>query len=264
MRKLLIILLTLFSALSLQAREKKILSFYNDNYIVTGYSPLQHCWDIKFQISLKVYPLTLSENWEGFFAYTQTATWDAYQWSSPFHDIIFSPGVYFRGDYGKNIVTLGLEHQSNGRPYAGTPMRNSETDIDDFSRGMNYVKVDWEHVINNRMQTRLSLRGGMACGIGNYKRYNCQWAQDLYMYYLGYISAEYIYDDGRWNFRLALSPLFCKWIANATLEAGWRPKDNWPSLFVQAHYGFDETLADCYPGSSPRMHIRAGLKLNIK
>lgn len=264
MRKLIIIFLILLSVPEIRAQEKKLLSFYDDNYAITGYSPVQNKFDIKFQLSLKVYPITLSPNWEGFFAYTQTATWDAYQWSSPFHDIIFQPGVYFQGDYGRNVITLALEHQSNGRPIWGTPMRNSETDIDDYSRGMNYLKVVWTRNLNEKMQTKLTLKGGMATGIGDYKRYNIQWAQDLYMYYLGYLTAEYIYDDGRWNFRLALSPLFNKWLTNATIEAGWRPKDNWPSLFVQAHYGFDETLTDCYPDSKPRMHIRAGLKLNFR
>ena len=82
--------------------------------------------EVKFQISLKtpVWDHIFGDNGTLYVAYTQLAFWQAYNSdsSSPFREINFEPeifltyhtGYHFLGITGQ-AVTLGLDHQSNGR-----------------------------------------------------------------------------------------------------------------------------------------------------
>ncbi|CDF79277.1 phospholipase A1 precursor, EC 3.1. 1.4); Outer membrane phospholipase A [Formosa agariphila KMM 3901] len=102
-------------------------SIHEDNYIITGIPTNKHVdsetADIKYQISFKQ---LLSRNpivWDSYLyvTYTQKAFWNIYEFSSPFEEINFNPSVglskvvYNNNDEAKAIVSLMLNHESNGR-----------------------------------------------------------------------------------------------------------------------------------------------------
>ena len=240
----------------------QVLSFHEDNYIVTGPSLRAGggC-DIKFQVSLRLFPVEIGEHWRGYFAYTQLTTWDAYYRSAPFHDNSYMPGIHFDGDYGSNSVRLSLEHRSNGRPYWGNLVRSEEDDFDDYSRGMNYLKVVYRRKVGNSTFYG-SLKAGTGVGIGDYARYSNPFSQDLYLYYLGYLALGYEYDNGTLGVRVEFTPLLSPTVGNATAELWWRFSRKLPALMVQASYGY-ENQCDCYEGSIPQIHVRAGFKVNL-
>ncbi len=82
--------------------------------------------EVKFQISLKtpVWDHIIGNNGTLYVAYTQLAFWQAYNSdsSSPFRELNFEPEIFlaYRTGYQflgitSQAVTLGLDHQSNGR-----------------------------------------------------------------------------------------------------------------------------------------------------
>jgi phospholipase A1/A2 len=85
----------------------------------------QHA-EAKFQISFKIklWEDILDKNMDLWFGYTQLAFWQLYNqaFSSPFREVDYEPELFvnFRTDYDLlglkgRIITLGLDHQSNGR-----------------------------------------------------------------------------------------------------------------------------------------------------
>ena len=97
--------------------------------------------EVKFQISLKtpVWDHIFGDNGTLYVAYTQLAFWQAYnsEASSPFREINFEPEIFlaYRTGYHflgitSQAVTLGLNHQSNGRS-------------DPLSRSWNRVVADF-------------------------------------------------------------------------------------------------------------------------
>jgi phospholipase A1/A2 len=82
--------------------------------------------EVKYQISLKspIWDHIFGDNGTLYVAYTQLAFWQAYnsEASSPFREINFEPEIFlaYRTGYHfhgitSQAVTLGLDHQSNGR-----------------------------------------------------------------------------------------------------------------------------------------------------
>jgi phospholipase A1/A2 len=82
--------------------------------------------EVKFQISLKtpVWDHIIGDNGTLYVAYTQLAFWQAYNSdsSSPFRELNFEPEIFFAYRTGyqflgitSQAMTLGLDHQSNGR-----------------------------------------------------------------------------------------------------------------------------------------------------
>jgi len=90
-----------------------------------GPAPINHA-EIKFQVSIKI-PLARDLFTDGdalFAGYTQKSFWQAYnrKVSSPFRDNNFNPEIFYRirldSDFlgmKARILTLGFEHESNGR-----------------------------------------------------------------------------------------------------------------------------------------------------
>lgn len=260
MKRTITILITLLLCISSFAQEKKILSFYEDTYIITGPSLRQDPLDIKFQMSFKLYPITIKKNWQAFFAYTQTSVWNAYQKSSPFKDNLFRPGVFFENRPDSlNVIQIGFEHRSNGRPYFGNPIASYE--VEDYSRGMNYITASWYHNLTEYWQLQLTARAGIGCGVDRYPRHENLYTQDLYVYYLGYFDAAIRYSNEYLSFKASVTPIWNKYAANVTIDCAYKFNPKWPALFAQFHYGYDEAMSDCTQGVAPPVHFRIGIKL---
>lgn len=242
------------------AQDRPFLSLYDDTYAVTGPSLRRENMDIKFQLSLKVYPVTLGPSWQMYFAYTQTTVWDAYGESAPFHDNIYRPGLFFEHGYGEgNVITFAFEHRSNGRPYFGNPLA-SET-VEDYSRGLNYLSFRWTHPLNGMLTLELTARAGVGCGIGDYGRHQKRFTQDLFIGYVGYLDAKLSFRRGGFSADAMVTPLWNESVANVTVDFSYRINARCPALFAQFHYGFDEALCDCMTGGVPPCNIRFGIKL---
>lgn len=215
---------------------------------------------VRFQFSLKLYPFTVSKNWTCYFAYSQISIWNQFGKSSPFHDNSYMPGFYFDGNLPKdNRLLLGIEHRSNGRPYHGNALA-SETN-EDFSRGMNYFFASWRKT-KGLHEFGLDAKAGFSAGVGDYPRGEELFTQDLFVYYLGYLTFDYRYNGPKFAAHACVTPIWNKSIANVTAEASYRVvrSDKFPlRLMLQFHYGFDEALCDCVKGATPPMHLRFGI-----
>lgn len=243
-----------------RAQERRILSFHDDTYAITGPSLRQENIDVKFQFSLKVYPVTLGPSWQMYFAYTQTSVWDAYGKSAPFHDNLYRPGLFFEHVYGEgNAITFAFEHRSNGRPYFGNPLA-SET-VEDYSRGMNYLFFRWTRPLNAALTLDLTARAGVGCGVGDYDRSQKRFTQDLFIGYVGYLDAKLSFRRGGFSASVMVTPLWNRSVANVTADFSYRITARCPALFAQFHYGYDEALCDCVAGQLPPCNIRFGIKL---
>ncbi|TQR33853.1 phospholipase [Campylobacter sp. MIT 99-7217] len=104
------------------------ISIYNMNYFL----PLSHNFEkmnsydqseVKFQISIKkaLFENLFNLNETYYFAYTQTAWWQLYRYSSPFREINFKPEFFMdiplefdKFEYLKSIK-FGFLHSSNGK-----------------------------------------------------------------------------------------------------------------------------------------------------
>ncbi len=102
-------------------------SAYKDNYFITGI-PLNEeisktTADVKYQISFKQ---LITRNFlpfesQLFLTYTQKAFWNIYEFSSPFQEVNFNPGlglgkgVFNKDDELVGLLEIKLEHESNGR-----------------------------------------------------------------------------------------------------------------------------------------------------
>lgn len=239
------------------------LSPMRDIYVLTGV-PLDRkitneSLDVKFQLSFKLYPFYVSPRWTCYFAYTHLTVWNAYGHSAPFRDNSYMPGFYFDGNlpHGNRLI-LGLEHRSNGRPYYGNPLA-SET-VQDYSRGMNYIFASWRKTLG-RHEFGLDAKAGVSCGVGPYPRGENRYTQDLFLYYLGYLTMDYRFNAERFGLHASVTPIVNSSIANVTAEASYKVvnNDKFPMrLMLQFHYGFDDAMCDCVQDAAPPVHLRFG------
>lgn len=235
-------------------------STFRDLYFLAGY-PANDRWDyntftFKFQLSLKTRPIRLSDKWGLFFEYTQVSVWNFFAESSPFRDNLYSPGIFFSWKKGDDRIYTGIEHRSNGRPYFGNKL--AEEGYDDLSRGMNYLFFNWNRYIGPHAVT-LEARLGFGCGVGDYEDHQKLYSQDLFLYYLGYFTAEYRYNRTHFGFHGAVTPIWNESVANVLMELEWHFREGWPWLMLQYHYGFDETMCSCVKGAKPPMDLRIGI-----
>ena len=252
--------LLLLCATVSSAQEYPFLSLHDDTYFTTGPSLRKESMDIKFQLSLEVCPVSLGPSWRVYFAYTQTTVWDAYGESSPFHDNLYRPGLFFEHGYGAgNVITFAVEHRSNGRPYFGNPLASAS--VEDYSRGMNYLSFRWSHPLNASLTLELTARAGVGCGIGDYGRHQKKFTQDLFIGYIGYLDAKLSFRRGGFDADAMVTPVWNRSVANVTADFSYRINTRCPALFAQFHYGFDEALCDCAAGHLPPCNLRFGIKL---
>lgn len=262
-RRVLIAILLLTAAHPAHAGEP-LISMFRETYF-TGGVPLRgevnrETIDLKFQLSVKAHPFTISDDWKAYFAYTQISTWNAFGYSQPFHDNSYMPGIYFEHQLQRGGTFLcGLEHMSNGRPYAGNPVATEGHD--DLSRGMNYAFATWL-ARSGRSTFMLKAKAGIGCGVKDFDAHmHHLFSQELFYKYQGYLTVGYHYGQERWDIAASVTPIVNKSVANVTAEMSWLFAERAPRLFLQCHYGFDEALCDCVEGAQPPVHIRIGLVL---
>lgn len=158
-------------------------STYKDIYFISGV-PLhtdisKHSADAKYQISFKqlLTRYRFPFNSSLFLTYTQKAFWNIYEFSSPFQEINFNPGIgwgipiFNRDGRLSDLLELKVEHESNGRDSI-------------YSRSWNEVSLAYHTMLNDR--TQLSVTGWIPFA---YKENNA----DL-MDYIGYGEFNLSYD----------------------------------------------------------------------
>jgi len=244
--------------------QEGFLSEFRDVYFIGGV-PLdrevnRNTMDIKFQLSVKIKPIQMKNDWRCYIAYTQISVWNILGKSSPFKDNSFMPGFYFEKRYDKgDRLILGIEHRSNGRPYYGNPVTDGT--FDDYSRGMNYFYASWTRPVGHS-SFGLDAKMGVGAAVQNYPEEQKLFSLDLFLYYLGFVTFNYNYDNNRFHASANVTPIVSKSLANVTVGAAYRLFKNVPlCIFTQFHYGYDEALADCVNGRKPPVNLRLGLML---
>jgi len=211
--------------------------------------------DLRFQLGIRTRDFLPRNEWDMFIAYRQSAVWNIFGPSSPFRDVLFRPGFYATKNTENGRLMIGLEHLSNGRPFFGAPIATD--DYDDGSRGMNYFTFEWRRNWTKDI-IALNLKAGAGCGVG-LDRHDLLFTQDLFLYYFGYLTADYMHKGKVMTFRGSVTPLWNKSIANITLETSWTIAEGWPVPFISFHYGYDETMCCCRADMKPSMTFRIGV-----
>lgn len=269
MRRLLIAFLLLFSApLWAEDGKEPFFSQFRDWYCIAGV-PFNNpagitgeTIDVKFQFSVKFLPIRIGKQWNLYFGYTHKTVWNAFGESAPFHDNAYMPGIYFIRKFEKGDgLILGLEHMSNGRPYHGNPLAHEG--YDDLSRGMNYVYALWSKPVGAAGRFFLQGKVGVGCGVGDYERHQNRYTQDLFVYYLGYLTAAYKLDREVFGLSASVTPIWNRSIANVNAEGWVRFAKKWPKIMMQFHWGYDEAMCDCVPDKLPPCSLRVGLVYNV-
>lgn len=255
-------LIIAFLIVFVQQTNAQLVQPFRDMYFATGTINREGMvyQDLSFKLSARLRPLDLGNGWKEYFGYTQLTVWDAFKESGPFHDNIYNPGIYFEKKIEDYDITLGLEHMSNGRPYYGDKI--ADECYDDYSRGLNYVFAEMDIPSGKHSTFTIMARLGTGCGVESHKKHQKPFSQDLLMYYLGYLTFKEEYMGKNIRCRLTVTPIMNKSAVNATLDFSWTFNENFPSLFVQGHYGFDQSMCDCVPGKMPPASIRIGFILN--
>jgi len=209
---------------------------YKDNYFITGV-PLhtgisKHTADTKYQISFKQlltrydFPL----NSALFLTYTQKAFWNIYEFSSPFQEINFNPGIgwgvpiFNRDGELSDLAELKVEHESNGRDSI-------------YSRSWNKVSLSYHTKLSKR--TLLSVTGWVPFA---YKDDN----SDL-MDYIGYGEVNLTYDIKPEKLLLDLSARMGMedWNGSFRSRLFYRvSKDTNQYLMLEWYNGYAESLLD--------------------
>lgn len=210
-------------------------SAYRDNYFITGI-PLQNeisktTADAKYQISFKqlITRHTLPLQTQLFLTYTQKSFWNIYEFSSPFQDVNFNPGIglasgiYNRNDELTGIAELKLEHESNGRE-------------GEASRSWNSVILAYNARVNNK--TILSLRGWLPFSYSDNR--------DL-IDYIGYGELNLSYDLApKWNLEIsARKGAQWDWKGNLRSRVFYRiSKSTNQHIMLEWYIGNAESLID--------------------
>jgi len=244
----------------------QILTQFRDNSFTFGVpfdeTPTKDNFGIKFQVSIRSCNLLglNDKDSELFVGYTQYSLWNFFGESSPFHDNIYSPGLYWRKPQDNGPLTLGIEHMSNGRPYFGNEVAHEG--YDDYSRGMNYFLLEktW---LTTSGQWSLRLKAGISCGVGEYPRNEKLFTQDLFLYYLGYATVLYDNSWDKFSVHAELTPIFNKTIANAQARLTYRFAPNWPAATLVFDHGY-ECLCDCRPNNPGSNTVRLGVTFEMK
>lgn len=205
--------------------------------------------DVKFGFSLRV-DLFESGGWDVFFGYTMQCMWNAFNTdSSPFYDNSYMPGFYAQ----KGPWIIGYEHCSNGRPYRySVPMTDGHTL--DGSRGMNYLYAQRDFKWG-RSTLSLMAKAGVGAGIGEGRWLN-KFTQDIYLHYMGYVTATYGCRFGDYAVYASVTPIYNRSIANVRIIVDRQLPRFRP--FVMFNYGY-EAMIDCAPGVKAPCSLRFGL-----
>lgn len=262
MKRFLFAVLLLIS--SFANAQEGFLSEFRDVYFIGGI-PMdrevnKNTADVKFQLSVKIKPIRMQNDWRCYLGYTQISVWNIFAESAPFKDNSYMPGFYFEKRYQKgDRLLLGIEHRSNGRPYFGSPVTDGT--FDDLSRAMNYLYASWTKPVGFS-SFEIEARIGVGTGIIDYPEIQKLFSLDLFVYYLGFATFNYSYDNDRFHAKASVTPIINESIANVTASAAYRLFKDFPlCIYAQFHYGFDEAIVDCVRGARPPVNLRFGLLL---
>ena len=206
---------------------------YKDNYFITGIptnEPINNqTADAKFQISIRqrLFNTIMPFNTQLMLIYTQKSFWDIYRESSPFKDSNYNPGLLLTKpiideNKMKGVVSLSLEHESNGRD-----------SLD--SRSWNYITLSGTYFFNYYLSAQVKIWTGK-CGEDN---------ADLFDYRGHALMAlNYRSKNERLTASLVLNPIK-SFSVNTQVELNYQlNKLANQFLFIQWYNGYGESLLD--------------------
>lgn len=207
---------------------------FRDNYFILG-APLnrsinRHTLQIKYQLSVR-HRLTktiLPFNSFLFLTYTQKSFWNIFEESSPFTDNNYNPGVNLAAPifYKKQLfalLTLGLEHESNGRDSI-------------FSRSWNYLSASGMFYINPNFNMQIRSWIGLVSKNGE---------NPDYLDYRGnfLVATNFRTWDDKYRVSIILNPILSKNRMNTTLEFNYRTSSKMNQyLFFQIFSGYADSM----------------------
>ncbi len=209
--------------------------------------------EVKFQLSIKT-PLwenIFGDNGTLYVAYSQLALWQAYnsRISAPFREINFEPEVFlaFKTDYRLlgmtgNLLTVGFNHQSNGRsqplsrswnrivanlvfntgdtyitlkPWFRIPERSADDDNPHMEKYFGYGELHLLHKLHDHTLT-LMLRNNLRAS-GNKGAVQVDWSFPLHKKLRGYIQyfngyGESLVDYNHANNRIGVGVMLTDWL----------------------------------------------------
>jgi outer membrane phospholipase A len=248
-----------------ELRNREAFSAYEPTYLIAGLGDEL----VKLSFSAKYEPFYRS-HFGLYLAYTQVMFWDLFHESSPFHEINYSPNLFYRFQSGYNIagdvefaplefVQLGWEHKSNGLD--GPSSRGW-----DRLYTMVEVKVGQDFIFAANAKYFVLIETLFPNFYGDRPRYN----QDIQQY-IG--STEYQLRIGFEKSRvfvlprrviLSFGPAGGKW--GFDFLNGWQKVDVLfgnlfgVSPYLQIWHGRGESLIEY--DTDPTLSIRAGISLN--
>jgi len=228
---------------SARVPELDLLTFYKDNYFLTGFTAAQ---EVKFQFSAKFDIWPNRSQHAVYFAYSQKSLWNIYLPSQPFLENDYSPELFYTYFHAPNrydplpgcsffFERVGIVHESDGEGGARSRGWNRvylESRFACYDSARNYVTataevwappfgtIDNPHIARYEGYGELSLGAGADAGVG--------WAGD-------------------WDLTAHGRKGVLKRAASLELDARWRPRygDFWrftPYLYGQIFTGYGETL----------------------
>lgn len=171
--------------------------------------------------------------------YTQVSVWNFFLHSSPFRDTAYIPAVYLTIPCGKDLLTAGLEHRSNGR-------------ADEVSRSATYLFGRYEAFLDGALSLGMSVRAGIGW-------YDSELTQEIYRRFLGYADLLVGYSAGRLEAALTATPVFGPFGVNITAETSYALGAC--SIFVQLTTGYADSMADWIRGYRPPARLRLGVMI---
>jgi len=209
-------------------------SMFHDNYFISGVPTNKEInektADAKFQISIsqRLTKSILPFNSSLLLTYTQKSFWDIYQYSAPFSENNYNPGITFvRPILHKNqlrgVGVLSIEHESNG--------------LDSISsRSWNYLTFSGLYFYNSNISIQAKIWIGLlGDGVKDFYRYR------------GYGLLAFNYRNNKDNIwtSLILNPTGKLGEMNMIFEFNFKPgKKANQYLFLQWYNGYGENLID--------------------
>ena len=259
-------------------------SVYEPNYFLTNFGQ-NDFGQVKFKVSFK-YDLGFNfDKWSKrfqkdgiYFAYTQTAFWDIYDYSAPMRDVNFSPLAYWQHQvYGKrknhskkfflDNYKVGYLHKSNGQPNGA----NNRSIFQSFSH-FNFI---WSVNPNNSAGFKLVKADLNAYGwiwnmladenknIADYDGYG-QLVTTLHFDYSN-LAANQVYPLEISNVTIpakhAISTVF-----NLIYDPFIHSLPWFPYLYMQYWHGYGESLLNYdnrYNGGKPENIFRMGVQFRV-
>ena len=208
---------------------------FHDNYFITG-APTnkkinKSTADIKFQVSIRqlLFKKLLPRNQILAFTYTQKSFWNIYEYSSPFADNNYNPGLSLSRPIIHNNRLIGFssiafEHESNGKD-----------SLD--NRACNYFVLSGVYLFNDLFSAQFKVWGGWLADEN----------KDLYSKYRGYglLAINYRSQKDKIWCSVVINPRDRFKSFNTQMEVSYKPSRNINQyIFLQWYNGYGESLLE--------------------